>query len=68
MKYEGKLYGKVGEDYFDTGKTSEDWDNLEIRLKEARELLKKYYEGRALYTDVLRAAKIIEFLESEAGE
>ena len=26
MKYNGKLYGKVGGIYFDTGLTSNDWD------------------------------------------
>ncbi len=30
MKYEGKLYGKVGRKHFDTGKTSHDWDELEM--------------------------------------
>lgn len=29
MKYEGKLYGKVGGKHFDTGKTSKDLDKLE---------------------------------------
>jgi len=29
MDYKGKLYGKIGNKYFDTGKTSEDWDRLE---------------------------------------
>ena len=28
MKYEGKLYGKIGKKYFDTGHTTEDWDKL----------------------------------------
>jgi hypothetical protein len=28
LEYEGKLYGRVGRKTFDTGKTSEDWDNL----------------------------------------
>ena len=28
MKYTGKLYGKIGGKTFDTGHTSEDWDNL----------------------------------------
>ena len=27
--YEGKLYGKVGDRYIDTGKTSQDWDQLQ---------------------------------------
>ena len=30
MQYKGKLYGKIGRNmYFDTGKTSDDWDELE---------------------------------------
>lgn len=28
MEYEGKLYGKIGDEYFDTGKTAKDWDEL----------------------------------------
>jgi hypothetical protein len=39
MKYEGKLYGKIGRKYFDTGKTSDDWDKLEKRNKEANEFI-----------------------------
>ncbi len=35
MEYNGKLYGKVGNKYFDTSKTSEDFDKLE---KEKAEL------------------------------
>lgn len=31
MKYNGKLYGKVGGIYFDTGLTSNDWDELESK-------------------------------------
>lgn len=29
MQYKGKLYGRVGTKYFDTGKTADDWDELE---------------------------------------
>lgn len=28
MKYHGKLYGKIGNKYFDTGKTSKDFDEM----------------------------------------
>lgn len=34
MNYEGDLYGKVGGIVFKTGKTSKDWDDMEVRLKE----------------------------------
>jgi hypothetical protein len=39
MKYEGKLYGKVGKHYFPLEATSDDVDNLMALLKEARDLL-----------------------------
>ena len=35
MEYKGKLYGHLGDKkYFDTGKTADDWDNLEKRIAE----------------------------------
>ena len=38
MKYIGKLYGHLGGDiYFDTGKNSNDWDELENKIKELEE-------------------------------
>ena len=33
MNYKGKLFGKVGGEYFDTGKTSADWDALHMETK-----------------------------------
>lgn len=33
MEYHGKLYGKIGNKYFDTSKTSDDYDNLEKQNK-----------------------------------
>lgn len=35
MIYEGNLYGRIGRKYFDTGKTSEDWDRLVNALQAA---------------------------------
>ena len=37
MEYHGKLYGKIGKKYFDTGKTSADYDKLEAEKKELLE-------------------------------
>lgn len=34
MKYVGKLYGKIGNKYFDINKTSKDFDKMEERLKQ----------------------------------
>jgi hypothetical protein len=62
MEYTGKLYGKIGKKTFDTGKTSEDWDNLakdqkrlnwllyggKITPQEFRELIDKQIEKEEL--------------------
>jgi hypothetical protein len=34
MMYHGKLYGKLWNKYFETGKTSDDFDKMELRIKE----------------------------------
>ena len=41
MEYKGKLYGKLGGMHFDTGKTSEDWDNLEAKVNELQDAVNK---------------------------
>ena len=43
MRYVGKLFGQIGRkrSYFDTGKTSEDWDALEARAERAEADLAK---------------------------
>ena len=43
MKYVGKLFGQIGRTrgYFDTGKTSDDWDVLEARAERAEAEVKK---------------------------
>ncbi|WP_298838805.1 hypothetical protein [uncultured Clostridium sp.] len=41
MKYVGKLYGKLGNKYFDTSHTSDDYDLLTESLKESTELASK---------------------------
>jgi len=45
MKYNGKLYGKIGKKYFDTGNTGDDWEMLEI----ARSALAELYEAMIRY-------------------
>ena len=40
MEYQGKLYGKVGKSYFPLEATSEDFDNLQNKLKEYEEKLR----------------------------
>ena len=40
MEYKGKLYGKVGKSYFPLEATSEDFDNLQNKVKEYEEKLR----------------------------
>lgn len=43
MQYHGKLYGSIGNRrYFDTGKTSDDFDSLTERVNELEEWLTEY--------------------------
>ena len=44
MEYKGKLYGKLGHKYFDTAKTSEDWDNLEKKVKKLSNINREIHQ------------------------
>jgi hypothetical protein len=47
MKYVGKLFGQIGRTrgYFDTGKTSGDWDALEARASRAEREVERLRAG-----------------------
>lgn len=47
MNYVGKLYGKIGNKYFDTGLTSIDWDKLYEKAKEKRDMGRKASKHKA---------------------
>lgn len=51
MEYHGKLYGRLGPNqYFYTGKTSDDWDQMELKIKdleeEVRQLKSKHGDNK----------------------
>lgn len=54
MEYTGKLYGKIGNKYFDTGFTSEDYDKLQ---KENSELQKQVLNLHVVSSWVLCAER-----------
>jgi len=66
MKYVGKLFGQIGRTrgYFDTGKTSGDWDALEARAERAEAELVELHASFAgnvhAERDQLRAALTAE--------
>jgi hypothetical protein len=59
MDYQGKLYGKVGNTYFETGRDSNDWDKLESDNREMRQILKDI-------TQEFQAMKILNGLRKAA--
>lgn len=64
MRYIGRLYGKLANKYFDTGKTSDDYDELEKQV----ERLKGIVSGKTFHdeTEVLKLQ--VKDLESHNEE
>ena len=52
MEFHGKLYGKISDIYFDTGKTTDDYDKLVELLKEAANLVGNPCTGISVSTDL----------------
>lgn len=48
MEYHGKLYGKIGNKYFYTGRTSEDYDKLLSERTEMLEMLQYFVKENML--------------------
>jgi hypothetical protein len=63
MKYVGKLFGQIGRTrgYFDTGKTSGDWDALEARSERAEAEV-----GRLI--DIINRSSVQFFHDGTDGE
>jgi len=64
MEYVGKLYGRVGNKYIDTGKTSKDWDELEkdvygraSRIIELADELEKMKQSRDHWEEMCHTAQ-----------
>ena len=65
MDYKGKLYGKFRNKYFDTGKTSEDYDLLEEQNKKIIEEIQDTIDDlKLLKSAILHASKTNNKLES----
>ena len=69
MKYIGKLYGKVGGKTFDTGKTSQDWDDMEDLIKQKSEHIKQSYDAWAKENTLrLKYQRALELICNTKGE
>ena len=60
MQYIGPLYGKIGNRYFNTGKSSKDWDQMENALKRALMHLETNYDIDGNRMDLSDAAKVLK--------
>lgn len=52
MKYNGKLYGKVSDKFFDTGATTKDFDSMQMLLNEAKNLVGHPSTNRSTSVDI----------------
>lgn len=52
MEYHGRLYGKIAGTYFDTGKTTKDFDNMQNLLNEAKNLVGHPSTNRSASVDI----------------
>lgn len=59
MDYQGKLYGKVGRKYFETGKTANDFDTLEAENKQLK------YELLDLKNNVEKLEDIAKWMKAK---
>jgi len=59
MEYKGKIYGKIGNKYFDTGKNTEYWNEmvkaLEFNLKVLERIHKPIFSQRLAITQTKEA-------------
>ena len=67
MDYKGKLYGKFRNKYFDTGKTSKDYDLLEKqnkkmleKLAEVKDLLEAYPSEAEMHLKAVEIRQLIK--------
>ena len=67
MEYKGKLYGKFGNKYFDTGKTSDDWDRIETGYNKAKLLLADEEVNIDLVNINKSAKDVINYVEFDAA-
>lgn len=63
MEYHGKLYGKIGHKYFDTGKTSADYDKLESEKQELLEMLNELFTNHYPDMTIAMQFKVNELIK-----
>ena len=65
MEYEGKLYGKIGGKYFDTGKTTDEWDKLQAMAGQVDAIVRCFSrdELRKILKNVCKTQKTTCYVE-----
>ena len=68
MEYRGKLYGKISNKYFDTSRTTEDWDSmleaLKVFVNFPKEDLESWIDEGTSVTMTVRSADLHKALEA----
>jgi len=59
MEYTGKLYGKIGNKYFDTGRTSDEFDYYEAKQNAITCNLQSVIKSLPEYNEILYHAKTL---------
>ena len=63
MEYHGKLYGKIGNKYFDTERTSNDFDEMLKALKESRRTICRLRLSMSVHTDCVEDSEFADYVD-----
>ena len=63
MEYHGKLYGRLGNKYFDTEKTSNDFDEMLKALKESRRTICRLRLSMSVHPDCVEDSEFADYVD-----
>ena len=63
MEYHGKLYGKIGNKYFDTNKTSKDVDKLVEMLKKSKSTISRISLSMNVHPDCQENSEFADYVD-----
>ena len=63
MEFQGKLYGKIGNKHFDTGKTSKDFDDMVKMLQKAKSTISRLKNSMRAHPDYEEHSEFADYVE-----
>jgi len=63
MEYKGKLFGKIGNKYFQTGKTADDYDNIVKALEKAKSTISRLTLSMKVHPDCEENSEFADYVE-----